>query len=368
MTDRLSPAEQLLFDGKRVLIKTQERAARADSGVIVDYLRFTVKHERLKDLEDAHLPQSDAAFVRLLAQRLAQLTGFSFGEARQKGRDYYDHTCTIWNANGHEVGSVSGGGEYQRGTFCFTLKGEGCTYAAQGWERAVYDFAQALDAKITRIDLARDYFTGEKGGVEAVRAGYLNGEFDYRNRRPSQENAGCWDNGHSRTYYVGKRESGKMFRAYEKGHQYGDMNSQWWRAEVEYRSHQRIIPLEALIRPANYFAGAYEYCADLLLDVLPVTVPTAHAVAEASTERTVRWVERTVAPAVVHLSLNCGFDWLTRLVIEHADRPLPKALRGLQPEAIKQGMDNATKRFTRSTPEPALCAPINLPETESEPS
>ncbi len=358
-------AEQILFDGKRVLVKTMERAAKADSGVIVDYLRFTVKREALKGLEDAHLPQSDAAFVRLLAERLADLTGFSFGEVRQKGRDYYDHTCTIWNPNGHEVGSVSGGGEHQRGTFCFTLKGEGCTYAREGWERAVYDFAQSLDAKITRIDLARDYFQGEKGGVEAVRDAYLSGQFDYRNRRPSQENAGSWDNGHSRTYYVGKRESGKMFRAYEKGHQFGDMESKWWRAEVEYRSHQRIIPLESLIRPANYFAGAYEYTADLLVDVFPTTVPTSHAVAEASAQRAVRWMERTVAPALVHLSLNSGFDWVTRLCIEHADRPMPKALRGLSPTSIKHGLDQALKRFTQSSEEPALCAPFNLPELET---
>lgn len=367
----LTPAEQLIFDGKRVLVKTMERAARADAGVIIDYLRFTVKREALQRLDEAYLPDeddstiNDAAFTRLLAQRLAQLTGFAFGEVRQKGRDYYDHTCTIWNANGHEVGSVSGGGEHQRGTFCFTLKGEACTHASTGWERAVFDFAQNLDAKITRIDLCRDYFNGEKGGVLAVREAYLNGQFDYRNRRPSQENAGCWDNGHSRTYYVGKRESGKMFRAYEKGHQYGDMDSQWWRAEVELRSHQRIIPLEAIIRPASYFAGAYHYTHELLQDVQPVSIRTAHAVAEACAQRAVRWIERTVAPAIVHLSLHSGFDWITRVAIEHADRPMPKALQGLSPTSIKHGISQALKKFSSSTEEPALCAPFIQPGLET---
>ncbi len=354
-------AEQLLFDGKRVMLKTAERAAAADAGVIVDYLRVTVKREALKALEDAHLPETDAAFTRLLAQRLAQLTGFSFGEFREKGRDYYDHTCTVWNANGNEVGSVSGGGEHQRGTFCFTLKGEGCNYAAKGWERALYDFFTPLGAKITRVDLARDFFNGEKGGVDAVREGYLPGMFDYRNRRPSQDQAGSWDNGHSRTYYVGRRESGKMFRGYEKSHQFGDMEGKWWRAEVEFRSHQRIIPLEALIRPASFFAGAYDFCHELLQNIEPVTMQTGHVVAEASVERSVKWLERTVAPAIVHLSLEAGFDWITRLCIEHATRPLPKALRGLSKPSIQYGITQALKRFTQSTPEPALCAPSYLP-------
>lgn len=362
--------EQLIFDGKRVLIKTIERAARADSGVIIDYLRFTVKRQVLHRLQDLnivdadHNTHNDAYITRHLAERLAHLTGYTFGEVRQKGRDYYEHTCTIWNANGHEVGSVSGGGEHQRGTFCFTLKGEACTHAATGWERAVYDFAQGLDSKITRIDLCRDYFDGEKGGVEGVRQAYLTGQFDYRNRRPSQENAGSWDTGHSRTYYVGKRESGKMFRAYEKGHQYGDMESPWWRAEVELRSHQRIIPLETIIRPASYFAGAYSYTHELLQNVEPVSIKTAHAVAEACSERVVRWIERTVSPSIVHLSLNSGFDWITRLAIEHASRPMPKAMRGLSPNSIMHGLNQALKRFTSSTEEPALCAPFNLPGLE----
>lgn len=351
-------AEQLLFDGRRIKIKTQERAAKSDAGVIVDYLRVTVRRDAIEAL--SFIPQGamDSEITRLLAVRWAELVGFQFGEVRGKGRDYYEHTCTIWNDNGREVGSVSGGGEHQAGTFCFTLKGEGCTYAAPGWERTAYEFFNALEAKITRVDLARDFFDGESGGVESVRDAYRQGLFNYNGRKPSCDQNGDWEHGKSRTWYVGKRESGKVFRGYEKDHQFGNLDGKWWRAEVELRSHQRIIPLESLIRPSSFFAGAYEYCAQLLQHVQPQKVSTGHKVAEASIESCIRWIERTVAPALVHISLNSSFDWLMQVTVEHAHRPLPKALKGLTSSAIKSGCERALKRFSSAAPPSVAPSPL----------
>lgn len=352
--------EKLILEGQRVKIKTAERAARADAGVVVDYLRLTIKRATLDRLDFIPEDCTDAAATGLLARRLAELVGFEFGEMRERGRDYYTHTATIWNENGREVGSVSGGGEHQRGTFCFTLKGEACTYARQGWERSVFDFFSALDAKVTRVDLCRDFYDGENGGVDAAREGYRAGLFDYRNRRPSCEVAGDWEHSQGRTWYVGKRDSGKLFRAYEKGHQFGDMASHWWRAEVELRGHQRIIPLETLVRPASFFAGAYPFCADLLEGVSPVTVPTMHMQAEASVERCLRWIEKTVAPAIVHISLQVGFDWLTQIAVEHAYRPVPGSIKGLTSAAIKTGVQRAIQRLS-SAAAPASPALSLLP-------
>ncbi|MBC3928463.1 replication initiation factor domain-containing protein [Undibacterium sp. CY21W] len=50
---------------------------------------------------------------------------------------------------------------------------------------------------------------------------------------------------------------GKFCRFYEKGRQLGDKNSSWCRAEVEFKSSDRIIPLDVLLEPSAYFAGAY---------------------------------------------------------------------------------------------------------------
>lgn len=350
--------EKLVLEGKRVKLLTQERAARSDAGVIVDYLRCTVTRDALirgripskGDLQIDGL-QTDQEITEDLARYWARLLGFQPGEARP-GRDFYDFTFTITDDDGHEVGSVSGGGEGQRGTFCLSLKGYGCNFARRGWEHAAYGFLSPLGATITRIDLARDFFGGELGYHDAESA-YRAGEFSYRGRAPSVYQHGDFEHGKARTFQAGKRDSGKLFRGYEKGHQFALMDDPWWRAEVELRNHNRVIPLEALIRPAAFFAGAYRFCASLLENVSPVSIPTGEKVVEASVERTVRWLERTVAPAIVTLSLAAGFDWLTRLAIEHAHRPRPRGLKGLSTDSLQAGIRRAITKFTHTSPDPA---------------
>lgn len=349
--------ERLVLEGKKVKILCAERAAHADAGVIVDYFRCTVQREALFA---AQIPskgelivdglQLDSEIVQDLAVHFAKLLGFLPGEARP-GRDYYDHSYTIINEHGKEVASVSGGGVSQRGTFCFTVKGEGCTFGQAGWEQRLYDFFLPLQGKVTRIDLARDFFDG-KYGFDAAYEAYQNDEFSYRGRKPSFDDAGS-KKGFASTFYVGKRDSGKMFRGYDKGHQFKLLDDPWWRAEVELRSANRVIPLETLIRPASFFAGAYGFTARILENVEPQAIPTLQKVAESSVERTVRWFERTVAPSLVHLSLAAGFDWLMDIAENQAHRPLPRSLNGLSVEAMRAGIRKSLKRFSSTPPEPA---------------
>lgn len=68
---------------------------------------------------------------------------------------------------------------------------------------------------LTRVDLAVDVWTGED--ITALPDLYRTGAFDVRGQRPSQTENGSWTSGHSRTFNVGKRETGKALRAYEKG-------------------------------------------------------------------------------------------------------------------------------------------------------
>lgn len=342
--------ERLALEGQKVKIVCAERAVKANAGVVVDYFRCTVARETLFT---ALIPskgelivdglQLDSEIVADLAIHFASLLGFQLGEFRP-GRDYYEHSFTITNEHGQEVASVSGGGESQRGTFCFSLKGNGCTFAKPGWEQRIYDFFAPLAAKVTRIDLCRDFFQGQFGYQQAVQA-YQDGEFSYRGRAPSKMAIGDLLDGHSTTFQVGKRESGKIFRGYDKGHQFKLMDDPWWRAEVELRSNNRIIPLETLIRPAAFFAGAYGFTARLLDDVEPQSIPTMQRVAEASVERTVQWFQRTVAPSLVHLSLAAGFDWLTHIAVDQAYRPLPRSLQGISPQSMVAGIVKTLGRF-----------------------
>lgn len=349
--------EALVLEGKKVKVVCGERAVRAECGVVIDYFRATVTRQKLFE---AQIPsvgelivdglQLDVEIVKDVAVEFARLVGFKAGEARP-GRDYYEHSYTIVNEQGHEVGSVSGGGESQAGTFCFTLKGAGCTFGSAGWEQRLFDFFEPLAAKVTRIDLTRDFFNGEHGYKEAVEA-FRNGEFNYRGREPSKTSIGDVIDGHSCTFQVGKRESGKVFRGYDKGHQFKLMDDPWWRAEVELRSNNRVIPLQTLIRPASFFAGAYGFCDRLLEEAKAQRISTGQKVAECSVERVVRWYERVVAPTLVHISLHGGFDWLTDIAVEHAHRPMPRSLRGLTPSAISAGIQKTLQRFKEPS-EPA---------------
>jgi DNA relaxase NicK len=342
---------KLVTDGRRVMELCQARqlAANAQGGVTLDYLRFTIKRDSIPASRRIPLDTDDQNLARWFAMLFAQMLGFTLGVDRP-GRDYYEFTTTIDNDNGHEVGSVSAGGESQRGSICFTIKGEACTSARPGWEQRVHAYFAELMPTITRIDLAKDFFEGELDIAELVGL-YKGHEFSYRNRRPKHETHGAWldvdgQSGHSRTFQVGKRDSGKLFRGYEKGHQYGLMESLWLRAEVEMRNVNRVIPWDAVISPAEYFAGAYP-ATQLIANLNVATpVPTGKAVAEASAERCIRWFKRVVAPTLVQLvKATPDLDWLVNLVLDQTHRRVPRSLRGLSPHRMQQGIERALSPF-----------------------
>jgi len=362
--------EELVLEGRKlkILCAKRQTAAAEQSGIIIDTLRFTVPQRRLLEQERL-LEDFDAGdlephqIAHYFASVFADLLGFTLGE-RRNGRDYYESTWTIKNASDCEMGSVSCGGAGQRGTILFSLKGQGCTYARSGWERAVHDYFEHCAPKITRVDLARDFFDGEVS-IEDIVKSYRNHEFSYRKRLPSYEMHGSWAlgctidgeqlAGHSRTFQVGKRDSGKLMRAYEKGHAFGIMDSRWLRCEVELRSaNKRLIPWDALIEPASYYAGAYEAAHKLCGHPIRKVVATGQQIAQASAQRAMDWLERTVAPVLVqiHRVTSCDTDWLQGIVRKNKDRPIPRSLRGLSPSAMCEGLCQALNKFTNH-PEPA---------------
>lgn len=372
--------ECLVLEGGKVKLLCAERQREGSkSGVIVDYLRCTVKRDALIRSEVIQA-SDDESLVMALAFRVANLLGFELGESR-KGRDYYDFTWTINGPFGKEAASVSGGGATQRDTFCVTLKGEACTFAAKGWQGRLHEYLSPMDPKITRIDLARDFLNGELS-IDEVVGCYEAGEFDYRNRRPSYTVHGAWrvagmvanivgesrsfsvdgvrslNGGHSRTFQVGQRDSGKLLRAYEKGHQYKLMSDPWLRVEVELRNVNRIVPFDALIRPADFFAGAYEFC-NLILDNKPVpeVVRTGKKVGEASVAKAMRWFERVAMPTLFQLRVAApGMEWLDQMTVSYAKRNMPRSLAGLDHAALAAGVASYLKKF--SEPVPAGCAPF----------
>ncbi len=218
-----------------------------------DKLVFLDKEERLAALECAI--ETDMDFY------LTMIFGFKLGQKREKGLNFYSLSWEIGEKG--EYGYVCAGG--QRGTILVMLSGTGCQMARKGWEEVLHYFLTdetTKRPKLTRVDLAHDDLDGEYLTVDIADEAEKRGEF-WTGRGPfsNVEHRGDWrrPTGAGRTLYVGQRSSGKFCRIYEKGRQLGDKDSLWTRAEVEFKSSDRLIPFDILLNPSSYFVGSYPF-------------------------------------------------------------------------------------------------------------
>jgi len=132
----------------------------------------------------------------------------------------------------------------------------------RGWQKRAFKFGQGVRGKITRVDLARDFFYGEYS-VDKAYSDYNAGLFHLGAAFPNIERLGNWDRptGRGRTLQIGRRESGKLLRNYEKGKQlgspYSDLFPDWVRVELELHNKDRVIPWDVLTHAGQYLAGSY---------------------------------------------------------------------------------------------------------------
>ncbi|MES2491110.1 MAG: replication initiation factor domain-containing protein [Pseudomonadota bacterium] len=160
-----------------------------------------------------------------------------------------------------DYGLLAYGGERQRGTVHVSLNAKACA-RVQDWN-AIRVWGDTYDAHICRVDLAHDDFQGSFITVDRAIQWYREGGFALNGRPSAGHHRDDLGSGEGRTFYVGKRENGKLCRVYEKGKQLGDPLSPWVRAEVELRNKSRLIPWEVLTRAGAYLAGAYPCFATL---------------------------------------------------------------------------------------------------------
>ena len=204
----------------------------------VDWCAFTLKPPQFKT----------PAWVM---GELTRLLGFEGFTPRATGLYGYKESAII-----EDGGLIAWGGQRQRGTVYVSINAQGCARIAD-WEK-LRTWFECHKARITRIDIAHDDFTGETVNIENSREWYHAGGFGSGGRKPESSQAGDWWLGKKgRTVYIGNRAHGKLLRIYEKGKQLGDPESAWVRAEMELHNKSRVIPLDALTRPAAYLAGAY---------------------------------------------------------------------------------------------------------------
>ena len=214
----------------------------------IDWLAFTIQ---LTESNTAHW------LVQALREFMPQIIVKSNG----KGWFGYKESHDIQHLKSQvNLGLIAHGGENQRGTASVQINAQGCALISD-WV-GLQTWCTQNAKKITRIDLAHDDFEGRVLSIAKAKDWYAKGLFSQNGSRKGLTAVkprliDDLESGDGKTFYIGRRGSGKLLRIYEKGKQLGDRLSTWTRAEVELRDKDRIIPWDALTNPAQYLAAAY---------------------------------------------------------------------------------------------------------------
>lgn len=383
-----------VLHGQRVKWTLEQIERENQQKVRLDWLRFTVpldavvsKERSLEKLTGGDLTvqagydvkvrsagqgegvYSAAHMVALAAARqFVALTacGLVVGAVEDRGMDFYAVRVALMHESA-VVGYVMAGSKDQRqaSTVHFNLFGQGMLVMPRDRMPRIRDFVSQAQGWITRVDLAVDVWSGYR--VEDVQTAWATGEFDVRGKRPGQRNAGSWAAGHSRTFYVGNRATGKELRCYEKGdEQFGSREAaaqhdcaEWLRYEVELRNNHRVIDLDVLTRPADFFAGAYAFCARLLDELeagavaqsIKTNPELADATALAAAERVASWTDGTCG-AIVAAIFQHGGDLLAQIVERNAHR-VARRFKAFSTADISAAFEKVAARMTPA-PAPLL--------------
>lgn len=388
----------LVLDGNEVKLRLKAERLKSQTPVHVDWVRFTVnlrnaptptvndlfplhdgarwsdevqhldRYARLakllRDMPDGEFAAS--AQAKTLAEQACEALGpeFSVYPELRKGHDFYRFRWSIVR-NDVEcgwVGFLSSGEsprqQAQGSTIHCNLYGTACTFADHGFNDRLAAVIDRTDAKLTRIDLALDFFDGMYGGMARIVDDYKSGLMDNNGHRPSCNQVGDWCNergGKGRSFYFGSKEAGKQTNAYEKGLQlFGAKDqSQWLRIELRYGNKLRVLSSDMLRRPADFFAGASDWHASILGEAeavfSPAPVPQVGRLAietiEAEVSRNCRWLNDTAAPSLALAFQFLGVDQFMELV---CNRKLPGRLQKFSENEIRSAYTRASKRVSGS--------------------
>jgi len=183
-------------------------------------------------------------FSKLTQARFGLLSELPRGFQGYKRCFAFEHSKSFYGIGG------------QRGTALVSISGEGCALVP-GWSALAAYFREELRGRITRWDGAVDDYEGLHSVDWAVEQ-YRGEGFTNRGRRPSSSLKGDWlEEVAGKSFYVGRKENGKLMRIYEKGKQLGEKDSPWVRWELELHNVDRRIDWDVLLEPGRYVAGAY---------------------------------------------------------------------------------------------------------------
>lgn len=286
-TRRATEEKVLLVDGKPKIIPA--RRGYGGDHAFIDWINFTCKQESFHDEYSESSGIHDTRIIDDISFACEKIFGFGITHQRESGANFYKRSFVL----GDSWGMVCHGG--QRQTVLVSVTGQGCAAAKPGWEQRLKDWLEtyAINGRITRIDLAHDDYNGMVTVDDYSRLYDENG-FNCGGRNPDCENRGNWKtpNGKGRSFYVGNRENGKFFRAYEKGMQLGDKTSSWVRAEVEFKSVDRDIPTEVLTHAGEYLAAAYPCLG--WINTAQERIKTINKAVKITYEKSIEWLRTQV--------------------------------------------------------------------------
>lgn len=215
---------------------------------------------------------------------------------RRGGFSGYRYSAKLL-CNGTQAGLVAWGAA--NFGYYVSFSGKGCE--AINMEALHKALKQMVGAKLTRVDIALDDFEGNVT-INDIKDKYIDGQFITRGTPPKAgefigykgmspaDRKKCGmvpDAGH--TFYVGARENGKIFRAYDKAAQTKcEQYPNWNRFEVQIGNRFRVIPLDVLIHSDQYFAGAYPALASLIEDVQPIAISTTRVLFNTTLDNAVK--------------------------------------------------------------------------------
>lgn len=307
----VSTVRLVLEDG--VVKEIPQRRGWGGDSAFIDWINLTIGEETIVKItseEGSHVAVSDDELMLHMSVTLTDIFGFGITSKRDKGANFYRYSWVI----GDGWGMVCYGG--QRNTIMVTLNGSGCAAAKYGWEHRLMRFLEnSQRSRLTRVDLAHDDYTGTTYSVDKADKDHTDGEFNCGGRNPDCEYRGNWKNpnGKGRTFNVGNRTNGKFCRVYEKGRQLGDKNSEWVRIEVEFKSTDRVIPFDCLIRPGEYLAASYP--AFNWINEHQERIYTTQKVVQASVERAVKWIKHQCGASIGQMVDLFGVDEFLKKVV-----------------------------------------------------
>lgn len=300
------------------------RRGQKDSAFI-DAITFTIKKQTIDIVKGICI--NDIEYIAAYSEILMEIFGFGVSEKLGKGRYFYNAFYRLGGEK-NDYGTVHIGG--QRETILVEITGTGCQAAKQGWEQRLYDFlSQAVRPQITRIDCAHDFFNGEYTPEQAM-IDHNNGLFNRANKRPKSELRGtAWreEDYTGKTFYVGRRNSSKLVRIYEKGRQLGDKDSLWTRFEIEFRNKDCIIPLEILNAPGEFLTGAYPV-GEQLFNTPAISIEASEKKLNISFDSKLMHAKNQVGRMVRFLN---DIGWTAEQIIEALIGEEDKYPRGLEP-------------------------------------